>query len=99
MDSVRVTPEILRNQAKKVDDEAESYYGEYNNLLKDVETLTESDWKGDDADKFREKVRGFEHDFSRMKGLMNDYATYLRQAADAYESRQDNTINAINSVR
>lgn len=99
MDFTKVTPENLRAQAAKVDQEAASYYGEYRALLADVETLTSTGYKGEDAVAFRDKVNNFEPDFNRMKTLMNEYANFLRTAADNYENRQQQSKNEINSLR
>lgn len=99
MESIRVTTENLRAQAAKVDEEASKYYNEYQGLLKDVETLTSSDWKGEDADAFREKVKNFEPDFNKMKELMNEYANFLRDAARNYDNTTENVKNTINGLR
>lgn len=99
MDSIRVTPENLRSQAAKVDDEAQRYYNEYHGLLQDVGTLTSSDWTGEDANEFRKKVENFEPDFNKMKELMNEYADFLRQAASNYQNTQENVKNTIRSLR
>lgn len=99
MESIKVTPENLRAQAAKVDQEADNYYREYKGLLTDVSTLTTSDWKGEDATEFQNKVNNFEPDFNKMKELMNEYANFLRQAADNYDNTQDNVLNAVNSLR
>lgn len=99
MESTKVTPEILRNQAAKVDEEANRYYSEYRNLLSDVGEMTTTDWTGQDANEFRDKVGNFEPDFNKMKELMNDYANYLRQAADNYDNRQETTRSAIRGLR
>lgn len=99
MESIKVTPENLRAQAAKVDQEAQNYYNEYRGLLTDVGTLTSSDWTGEDANAFRDKVNNFEPDFNKMKELMNEYANYLRQAADNYQNTQENVKNTIKSLR
>lgn len=99
MDSTKVTPEILRKQAAKVDEEADRYYDEYHSLIGDVGEMTTTDWTGDDANEFRDKVGNFEPDFNKMKELMNDYANYLRQAADNYDNRQETTRSAIRGLR
>ena len=99
MESIKVTPENLISQAGKVDDEASKYYNEYRNLLNDVQTLTTSDYTGDDANAFREKVEGFEPDFNKMKELMNEYAGFLREAAKNYQNTQQNVINTVKGLR
>lgn len=99
MDYIKVTPQTLRNQAAKVDQEAQNYYAEYQGLLRDVDDLTSQDYKGADAEAFKNKVYNFEPDFNKMKELMNEYANFLRQAADNYDNTQENVINTINSLR
>ncbi len=94
-----VEPRSLRAQAAKVDQEAADYYGEYHKLLADVETLTSTGYKGEDANAFRDKVNGFEPDFNKMKTLMNEYANFLRKAADNYEYRQQQSKNEISGLR
>lgn len=99
MESIKVTPENLMAKADQVDNQANEYYTEYTNLLHDAQTLTEVDWRGEDANKFREKVGCFEEDFKKMKNLMNEYAKFLRDAAKNYQNTQQNVISSINSLR
>ncbi|MCM1217689.1 MAG: WXG100 family type VII secretion target [Lachnospiraceae bacterium] len=99
MESIKVTPESLIAKAAQVDSEASEYYNEYRGLLSDVESLTGSDWTGEDANAFREKVEGFEPDFNKMKELMNEYANFLREAAKNYQNTQENVIANIKSLR
>lgn len=91
MESIMVNTDELRRVAQRVDGIASEYKNTYDALLQDVSTFTTTDWKGEDADAFRNKVEGFRQDFEKMKSLMNDYANNLRQAATDY----DNTRNEI----
>ena len=99
MDSIKVTTEDLRNAASNVDNLAIEYSKEYAALFQDVETLTSTDYTGDDATAFRNQVEGFRDDFEKMKDLMNQYAEYLRQAAATYEDTQSNVKNQISSLQ
>lgn len=99
MESIKVTTEDLRNAASNVDNLAMEYNKEYVALLQDVETLTSTDYTGDDATAFRNQVEGFREDFNKMKQLMNEYADYLRQAASTYEDTQSNVKNTIASLQ
>lgn len=99
MDSILVTPENLKKKAAEVDNKAADYFKEYQKLLADVQSFTSTDWTGEDATAFREKVEGFEPDFSKMKTLMEEYASFLRQAATNYENTQSNVKNSIASLR
>lgn len=99
MESILVTPENLTTQAGKVDEQAQVYYNKYQALLAEVESLTTTDWKGEDAQAFLAKVRDFEPDFFKMKDLMEQYATFLRQAAQNYTDTQTNVKNVIQSLQ
>ena len=98
MESILVTTENLEKQATNVDTEANSYMEKYNELLNDVDTFTSTDWTGDDATAFKNKVREFEPQFKKMKELMEKYATYLRTASSTYENTQQDVISQINSM-
>lgn len=93
MESIQVTTEDLYRAAKTIDDKAIFYETTYKNLLGKVENFTASDFKGDDADAFRNQVNGFNDDFMKMKALMNEYAAALRNFADNYVETQRNVIN------
>lgn len=99
MESIKVTTEDLRNAASTVDNLAIEYDKEYAALFQDVETLTSTDYTGEDASAFRSQVEGFRDDFNKMKQLMNEYADYLRQAASSYEDAQANVKNTIASLQ
>lgn len=99
MQSITVTPETLESQASKVDGKAADYYNDYIKLLNEVRDMTSTDWKGDDADAFKNKVEAFEADFKKMQELMTDYAAYLRQAAKNYRDTQENVKSSIAGLR
>lgn len=99
MESIQVTTENLTRKAGEVEGKAGEYMTHYQGLLSDVGTLTTSDWKGDDANAFREQVEGFREDFERMKELMDEYAGFLRTAATNYETTQGNVIGTIRSLQ
>lgn len=99
MESIKVTTENLVTQAAKIESEATDYVTKYNQLLSDVDSLTSSDWTGDDANAFKTKVRGFEPEFKKMKELMEQYAQYLRDAAKTYENTQADVKGRINGLR
>ena len=89
MESISVDTQEVRTVAGQVDEIAANYESTYNNLLNNVSTFTSTDWTGDDADAFRNKVEGFRDDLERMKGLMNEYASALRMFAQNYEDTQN----------
>ena len=99
MTSIQVTPENLRTQAAKVDNIAGEYSEHYDALLAEVDSFTTTDWKGSDANAFREQVQGFKDDFVKMKELMNEYANFMRNAAQVYEDTQREVINQAKSLQ
>lgn len=90
MESITATYQDMRKTATDIDSLADSYETNYQKFMTEVENLTTTDWKGPDADAFREQVQGFRDDFAKMKQHMNDYATFIRQTADEYERTQNN---------
>lgn len=99
MNSITVTTQSLRNKANEVDAKAAEYLSHYESLLDDVNTLTTSDWQGEDATAFRNQVEGFREDFQKMRELMEDYAVFLREAASKYDDVQENMINTIKGLQ
>lgn len=88
MESIKVDTDQVRTAADVVDDYARNYENHYNELLKNVQDFTTTDWTGADADEFRNKVEDFRDDFVRMKELMNEYAKTLRDFAGSYDDEQ-----------
>lgn len=99
MESIKVTTENLTAKAREVEQKANDYLSDYNSLFQEVETLTTTDWKGDDANAFKTQIEGFRDDFEKMKKLMDDYADFMRKAATNYETTQGNVISQIKSLQ
>lgn len=99
MKSITVTTQSLTNKAGDVDAKAAEYMSHYESLLNDVNTLTTTDWQGEDATAFRNQVEGFREDFQKMRDLMGEYASFLREAAGKYDNLQVNLINTIKGLQ
>ena len=99
MDSIQVTPANLRNAAGEVERLASTYKDQYNALFGLVEEFTTTDYQGKDAKEFCAKVRDFEDDFLKMKDLMDEYARFLKKAADDYERNQENLSSQIRGLQ
>ena len=95
MDTIQVTPANLRKAAGEVETLASTYKKQYGELFGLVETFTTTDYQGKDAKEFCTKVKEFEDDFMKMKTLMEDYAQFLKRAADDYEKNQENLSSQI----
>lgn len=99
MESIQVTPANLRKAAGEVETLASTYKKQYGELFGLVETFTTTDYQGKDAKEFCAKVKDFEDDFIKMKSLMDDYAQFLKQAADEYDKNQDDLSSQISSLQ
>ncbi len=99
MESITATLDSMRTTANEVDNLADEYANKYQEFLNEVASLTSTHWTGIDATAFKDQVEGFRDDFVKMKNLMNDYATYLRRAADQYETTQNNVRQTAQSLR
>ena len=99
MNSITVNTQTLTNKASEVDEMAADYMSHYEALLNDVNTLTTSDWQGEDATAFRNQVEGFREDFQKMNKLMGEYADFLREAANKYNTMQENLISSIKGMQ
>ena len=95
MESITVTTSDLRKAAGEVEELASTYKKQYGELFSLVDTFTTTDYQGKDAREFCEKVRDFEDDFINMKNLMDEYAKFLRTAADDYDKNQENLRSQI----
>ena len=99
MESIQVTPANLRKAAGEVETLAGTYKKQYGDLFSLVETFTTTDYQGMDAKEFCAKVKDFEDDFLKMKTLMDEYAQFLKTAADDYEKNQENIRSQIASLQ
>lgn len=99
MESIQVTPANLRKVAGEVETLANTYKKQYGELFGLVENFTTTDFQGKDAKEFCAKVKDFEDDFMKMKSLMDEYAQFLKKAADMYEEQVDNLSSQIASLQ
>ena len=99
MESIQVTPANLRRAAGEVETLASNYKTQYGELFGLVENFTSTDYQGKDAKEFCAKVKDFEDDFLKMKDLMDEYARFLKKAADDYERNQENLSSQIRGLQ
>lgn len=99
MNSITVDTQELRKVAGQVDATAAEYEKTYINLLNNVSTFASTDWKGDDANAFKNKAEDFRDDLNKMKQLMNEYADALRQFAKNYDETQERIKQQANGMQ
>ena len=75
---------------------------EFARIYTSLYTLIESDlaqnWKGEDADAFRNVAENQRPVFESMRDVIGEYATFLRQTANAHEARMQDSRSASNQV-
>ena len=98
-DRLQITPQEVTDAAVKVEEFAANYKKKYEDVLKAVQEFTSTDFKGDAADAFREKVEDFTDDFVKMKQLMDDYAAFMKKAANEWVNTSDQLISQIGQLK
>ena len=98
-DRLQITPQEVTDAATKVEEYAANYKKKYEDVLKAVEEFTTTDFKGDAADAFRNKVEDFTDDFQKMKELVDEYAAFMKKAANEWVSTSDNLISQIGQLK
>ncbi len=86
--TILVTPEVLESTASSIEQLANEYKGQYNELYTTTGSLAQT-WSGEDNVAFVNQIEGFKDDLEKMYTLMNRYAEYLRITAKAYRETQD----------
>lgn len=80
----------------------ESLSDDFFRVYTQLYTLIESDiaisWKGDDYDAFRQITEGERHVFDSMREVINEYASFLRSAANAHNARMQDSRSASSHV-
>lgn len=82
----------------KVAELANNYKGEYDKLYKLIGEL-QSSWAGADNIAYTNQIEGFKDDFTRMFDLMEDYSTFLKNAAKKYRETQEQVKNDASKLK
>jgi WXG100 family type VII secretion target len=85
--TIRVHPAQLRSAADAIGPGAEEYRKLCTQLYNDVTAM--KGWQGIDQQTFLQQIEGFREDFEAMAALMEAYAVFLREAAQEYNTRQN----------
>lgn len=88
-----VTPQELTSAAGAIENLSGEYAQTYTALFSDVSAL-QAAWQGKDNQAFTTQIEGFKNDFEKMKALMDEYATFLRNAATNYTNTQNAVTEA-----
>jgi len=75
----------------QIDALGDDFFREYNDLYVLVENELSSCWKGEDYEAFRQKVNEEKHFFESMRDVISEYATFLRNTANAHDARMQDS--------
>jgi WXG100 family type VII secretion target len=78
----------LRATADAVAPQAAEYRKLYNKLYAEVDRMKVG-WQGVDQDAYVKQIEGFREDFESMVILIENYAAFLKEAAQSYQTVQD----------
>ena len=78
-----------------IDNLADEFFTEYNALYLLVENELGTVWRGEDYEAFKQKVNAEKHYFDSMRDVMNEYATFLRNTANANQGRMDDSKSQV----
>ncbi|WP_138755920.1 WXG100 family type VII secretion target [Paenibacillus sinopodophylli] len=84
-----VDPAKLTSASQKMDGMVAEYVKQYTLLFTEVEGMGAA-WQGKDNVAFVNQIKGFQDDFTRMKEITSEYASFLKTSADRYTATQSN---------
>lgn len=98
MATIKVNSTVMREKAngfKTVSTSIETFTQE---MTKEIESL-ESTWQGEAAETLVNKFKGLSDDFEEICNTINQYADFLLQAADSYDSVESSAIQGAEGQR
>ncbi len=98
MKKIYVEQERLINCANNVDDLNMEFQRLKGTLLEKVETLSSS-WSGKDNQAFVSEITEYGTVMNSMSTIMNQYADFLRNSANAYQRTQEEVYNEALKIR
>lgn len=85
------------NIASQISSLGDDFFREYTQLYNMIENDLAACWKGEDAETFNAKVEGEKHFFESMRDVINEYATFLRNTANAHDARMEDSKGQVQS--
>ncbi|MBQ9894477.1 MAG: hypothetical protein IJM38_03730 [Ruminococcus sp.] len=85
------------NTATQISELGDEFFREYTQLYNLVEGDMASNWKGEDFDAFKQRVNDEKHFFETMRDIITEYATFLRNTANAHEARMEDSKTQVDS--
>ena len=92
MAKIMVDPTKLELVASKIEEQAADYSKLYQQLFTEVEAMGKA-WQGTDNIAYTTQIEGFREDLNKIKQVLDEYSSFLRQSAKVYKSTQDEVIS------
>ncbi|MDR1913956.1 MAG: WXG100 family type VII secretion target [Clostridiales bacterium] len=89
---LKVTPEQLRTEASHVDSEISQVNAVVTKIYNVKNTLLGCGYKAESAQKYGQRMDGFQNDFTNLSKLLQQYSEYLRSAAQRYENNEKDLV-------
>ena len=94
-----VTTERLVSSAGVIEEKTAKYNSEWAKLYTELQSLKSAQWQGIASDTFNAKLEAYRNDFEEMAKILQEYANYLRTAADNYVKTEESIKDAASSLR
>ncbi|MBE6842051.1 MAG: hypothetical protein E7510_04375 [Ruminococcus sp.] len=88
----------LNTASSNIRNQSEHFLTKYTAFFKEVEGNLSTNWVGSGSKEFIEKVNEMRPKYQEMYNLMNTYAFFLNQTADAYEEQAQDIANEAKSL-
>lgn len=85
------------NTAAAISELGDEFFSEYTQLYDLVEGELSNVWKGEDSNAFKNKVTEEKRYFETMRDIISEYATFLRNTANAHEARMEDSRSQVDS--
>lgn len=89
--------ETVVNTASQISSLGDDFFREYTSLYNLVENELANCWKGEDSEAFKQKVNEMKHYFDSMRDVITEYATFLRNTANAHDARMEDSKSQVQS--
>lgn len=90
-------PALLETQASTIEGYNGDFKAQYEKLFNVVENLSAT-WQGQDNVNFATTVTGYKEDFEKIKTAIDEYVSFMRQAAKIYRETQETIASSANRL-
>jgi len=89
----------LRATANRIINTSGDFFKAYSSMYTEIDTNLKANWAGSDSDAFNTTVHEAEPKFKYLYELMQEYAQFLLQTADAYDEQQRAIRSSLSGIK